>query len=114
MRGSTAMRRGAGSRPISRRHCIRRTISTPFANKYVFYKSDTQNKYVDQRTFAPVTEMWIVKDVVANGGIAGSGGSAHISEFYQTFSQVPEPGSLALLFAGALGLVGFAFRRRFV
>ncbi len=89
-------------------------ISTPFANKYVFYKSDTQNKYVDQRTFAPVTEMWIVKDVVANGGIAGSGGSAHISEFYQTFSQVPEPGSLALLFAGALGLVGFAFRRRFV
>jgi hypothetical protein len=75
-----------------------------FVNKYVYYKSDTDNLMSDHREFAPIQDMWVLKDVVANGGI-GTGGSAHISEFYQTFSQVPEPATLTLLAVGGLAIL---------
>jgi hypothetical protein len=83
----------------------------PFANKFVYYSTPTDYQLSDHKSFAPITQMWIVKDVGANGGV-GLTGVAHMSEFYQTFSQVPEPSTLALLGVGGLGLLGFVWRRR--
>ncbi|NLF08658.1 MAG: PEP-CTERM sorting domain-containing protein [Pirellulaceae bacterium] len=83
----------------------------PFANKYVYFRNDNDQKTHDLKNFEPITEMWIVKDVIANGGI-GTTGSAHLSEFYQTFSQVPEPGTFALLGFGAIGLAAYVWRKR--
>ena len=77
----------------------------PFCNKFVYYNQYSQ-RLQDERTFEPITDMWVVKDVVANGGT----GSAHLSEFYQTYGQVvPEPGALVLC---SMGLVGLLFFRR--
>jgi hypothetical protein len=50
------------------------------------------------------TELWIIKDVQVNGGVQQEGVAA-ISEFYQTFSQTPEPSSLLLLCGGAALLI---------
>ncbi len=89
--------------------------TTPIANKFVYYKDDNDNLLYDEKDFvdasgAPValTEIWVIKDVIAYGGV-GTVGVAHISEFFQTFSQVPEPATLALL---GLGGIGVLFRRR--
>lgn len=82
-----------------------------FANKFVYYKSPTDNYLLDEKDFDPITEMWVIKDVVAYGGV-GTVGMAHLSEFYQTFSQVPEPGTLVLLGFGAIGLAAYAWRKR--
>jgi len=82
-----------------------------FANKFVYFKSDTDNQLLDEKDFAPITDMWIVKDVVAYGGI-GDEGAVHLSEFYQTFSQIPEPSTLVLLCVGGLGFAGYTLRRR--
>jgi hypothetical protein len=82
-----------------------------FADELVYYSTPTYRKDSDSANFAPITKMWVVKDVGANGGI-GVMGVAHLSEFYQTFSQVPEPGTLVMLFAGAAGLAGYVWRRR--
>jgi len=82
-----------------------------FADKFVYYVDDDNKKLLDLEEFDPITEMWIVKDVIANGGV-GDYGVAHLSEFYQTFSQVPEPGTLALLGFGAIGLAAYAWRKR--
>ncbi len=78
--------------------------TNPVANKFVYYKNDNDNTLYDHKEFVPVTEVWIVKDVIAYGG-TGSTGVAHMSEFYQTFSQVPEPATIALLGLGSLVLV---------
>ena len=53
--------------------------------------------------FSPLKEIWIYsKDISITGG---TGGSAHLSEFYQFYSQVPEPATITLLgFAGAIML----------
>jgi len=56
-------------------------------------------------------EVWVVSDVIANGGLATGTGVAHISEFTQTFSQVPEPATAGLLVLGGL-LVLARHRRR--
>lgn len=65
-------------------------------------------QHVDHAEFPPgYTELWVVKDVIVNGG---GDGMAHISQFYNVFSQVPEPSSLLLLCAGAVLL--FARRRK--
>lgn len=85
--------------------------SGAFVNKFVYYVNDDDKRLLDLKDFAPVTEMWIVKDVVANGGL-GDTGVAHLSEFYQTFSQIPEPGTLVLLGFGAFGLAAYAWRKR--
>jgi hypothetical protein len=53
---------------------------------------------------APYKQLWIRKDVGVNGGVQQTG-IGHISQFYQTFSQVPEPSTLLLVCAGAALLV---------
>jgi len=57
----------------------------------------------DSDVFTPVKEIWIwSKDVSIS---SGTNGSAHISEFYQFYSQVPEPATISLLTIGALALL---------
>ena len=86
-----------------------KTFSTPVANKYVYYVNDANFKTIDHKVFVQaLKDAWVVKDVIVNGGSA-VGATAHVSEFYQTFSQVPEPATLSLLIAGA---VVVASRRR--
>jgi hypothetical protein len=59
----------------------------------------------DHAEFTPVREIWIrSKDISVTCG-AGPG-SAHISEFYQYYSQtIPEPATLVLLGLGMLNLL---------
>jgi hypothetical protein len=85
------------------------SFSTALANKYV-YITDTLVKNKDHQVFkdeagAPVAlkTIWVVKDVFATGGV-GANGVATISEFYQTFSQIPEPATMSLLGIGMLAL----------
>lgn len=84
---------------------------TPYllANKYVF-RNAYANKLYDHVEFGQgLTEIWIIKDVIVSGGNSLAG-SASLSSFRQTFSQIPEPATLALL---ALGVaVIFGPRRR--
>jgi hypothetical protein len=58
----------------------------------------------DSDVFTPVKEIWIwSKDVSITGG---TNGSAHLSEFYQFYSQeVPEPATIALLCTGVVALL---------
>ncbi len=84
----------------------------PIVNKFVYYRTDEDKQLLDEKVFdEPITQIWITKDVGANGGV-GLTGVAHLSEFYQTFSQVPEPGTLALLGFGAIGMFAYAWRKR--
>jgi len=67
--------------------------------------------------FSPVKEIWVRKDISITGGTGiiivnneevQIGGTAHLSEMFQFFSQIPEPTTFALL---AMGL-GLLRRRR--
>ena len=50
----------------------------------------------DYTEFDPLKEIWIYsKDISITGG-TGIDGAAHLSEFYQFYSQVPEPATLVL------------------
>ena len=52
----------------------------------------------DYAEFAPLKEIWIqTKHISVTGGTSGS---AHFSEFFQFYSQIPEPATLVLLGAG--------------
>lgn len=84
----------------------------PIANKLVYYFSDQDNDLFDDATFSGRTEIWVVKDIVLSGG-GGQTGLAHLSEFYQTFSQIqiPEPATFALLSLG-VGVIAARRRRR--
>lgn len=79
------------------------------------YSTDYATKEFDHQEFADeqgaplaLPEIWVVKDVGASGGLL-PGGIASISSFYQTFSQIPEPATMSIMFVGAAAL---AARRR--
>jgi len=84
------------------------------ANKYVYYLDDENNQiyehkdFVDPSTGGPLAlaEIWVVKDIGLTS--QGEGSTVALSEFYQTFSEIPEPGTLSLL---ALGSLLAVFRR---
>jgi hypothetical protein len=64
---------------------------------------------VDHAEFTPVREIWILsKDISVTSGTGI--GSAHISEFYQYYSQIPEPATLVLL--GTAGIWSFTRKKR--
>lgn len=86
------------------------------ADKHVFFKDRNEQQLFDHEEFTdqegdPVSlsAIWVVKDVVVNGGGALEG-SAALSQFWQTFSQIPEPASMLLLGAGSL--IALIRRRR--
>ncbi len=63
---------------------------------------------VDYDDFAPLKEIWIYsKDISITGG---TDGTAHLSEFYQFYSQIPEPTTLVLL--GTAGVWILTRRKR--
>lgn len=74
------------------------------ADKFAYYRTDDDKDLYDEAEFDPVAKIWIKKDIVANGGDLQTG-SAHLSEFYQLFSQVPEPTTMVLLGLGGLALI---------
>jgi len=64
----------------------------------------------DVARFAPIDEIFVVKDIAVSGGsgiLQGESlpGRAHISEIFQSFSQVPEPATVALLGLGGLVMI---------
>jgi hypothetical protein len=64
----------------------------------------------DDADFDPLKEIWIhSKDISITGG-TGIGGAGHLSEFYQFYSQVPEPATLVLL--GTAGIWIFTRKKR--
>jgi len=68
----------------------------------------------DAITFAGVNSLVVSKDVNAS---AGTGYFANISVFSEDFevvpnTMVPEPGSIALLSVGVVGLFGYSLKRR--
>lgn len=79
------------------------------------YHTDFASKEIDHQEFvdafgAPLAlpEIWIKKDVGVSGG-PDDAGIASLSYFYQTFSHVPEPGTMLLL---SIGGAVVAVRRR--
>ena len=89
----------------------------PIAIKQVFYVSPTNFDVFDHKLFTdPITgaeialkEVWVVKDILLTGGAFIQGendfGVVGLSSVSQTFSQIPEPASIALLGLGSLLIV---------
>jgi hypothetical protein len=65
---------------------------------------DGGSQILDAAEFSLVKAIWVSKDISITGGTA-SDGSAHLSGFYQFFSQIPEPATICLLGLGSLPLL---------
>ena len=89
----------------------------PLAVKQVHFNSIFDQQPYDHQSFvdpntqqlAAVQEAWIVKDILLDGGPLVTGnttGVVALSGVIQTFAQIPEPASLALIAAGSLLIVG--------
>ena len=79
------------------------------ADKYVYYINRNNKQIYDHQEFTDaegnpqaLAHIWVVKDIVVSGGRAGV---ASLSQFYQTFSQIPEPATMSLLAMGGLALI---------
>lgn len=87
---------------------------TPSVAKKLVFSDGETDQFFDHEDFmqnhqpAALAEIWVVKDVIANGGTE-VGSFGHLSQFYNTFSQIPEPASLGLM---AIGLAAILVRRR--
>jgi hypothetical protein len=79
--------------------------------EFTYYTGSSDESLWDTGEFGPVTSLWVVKDIGVSGGTDRKGAMA-MSEFYQTFSEAPEPSALVLLGIGVLGIAGFAWRHR--
>jgi len=65
---------------------------------------DGGTQLLDAAQFEPAKIIWVSKDISITGGTAEDG-SAHLSGFYQFFSQIPEPATIFLLGMGAMPLL---------
>ena len=68
---------------------------------------DGGSQMLDSAEFSPLKDIWVSKGIDIAGGTT-DGGSAHVSGFYQFFSQIPEPTTICMLGLGSLSL----FHRR--
>jgi len=75
------------------------------ASGYVFKDGvNGLTQQTDHADFAQEDKVWVKTGVTANSDNV-DGRIAHITEFYQTFGQIPEPATLGLLGLGALALI---------
>jgi hypothetical protein len=73
---------------------------TSLADKLTIVSQDF-NKSVDHKIFPfPVPAIHVSKDIGVVGGLSGA---AFVSDFGQSFSQVPEPATLSFLVLGGIG-----------
>jgi hypothetical protein len=90
------------------------STSLSIADKFVYYTRNNGTSFgilEDHQDFTPLREIWIKKDVGVTGG-DNEAGFAQLSQFQQTFSQIPEPATLALVLLGGLALLRRRRRHR--
>lgn len=75
----------------------------------IVFDIDVERDVVEELFFAPVSSIGVVKDIAVDGGLEGTAALASASN---AFHLVPEPSSVSLLSAGALGLASWRRLRR--
>lgn len=78
----------------------------------------TETILTDHEEFNPVKAIWVRKDISITGGTGmdpqnptALNGTAHLSEVFQFYSQIPEPCTLGLLAIGGIMTLGVKRRR---